>query len=101
MICSKAHRPILTAFLVVLSIAILIVTYLNKRTKDSFGERYASSPQKWMQINYDSYYSINIPLYYLHRPLAWLDQKMTGVEIRVHLNDFGGNKDNYSRESYN
>ena len=90
---------------VILTLVVLTCTYVDKRINHSFGERYASPPpeldMRWVQINYDTHFIINRPLYYLHIPLKWLDHKITGVDIRIWMNDFEGDKSNYSREYYN
>ncbi len=101
----KKQQIYILAGLVLAAILILVGTYIDKRINHSFGESYASPPPelglRWIQINYDTHYTINAPLYYLHKPIGWIDHKITGVDIRLWANDFEGNKDNYSREAYN
>ena len=88
---------ILTGVLVTLWIG----SYLYFRAQHSLGGVYASAPLAWKQINYDEHYLWGKPLFYLHQPLAWLDQRITGTEVRTWKNDFHGDRDNYGREAFN
>ena len=92
--------------LILLCIDLLwISSYLTKRINHSHGGRYVSPPPeldlRWLQINYDEHYWWNVPLYYSHIPLVWMDRLVTNVDIRLWKNDFKGNKGNYDLEAYN
>src|SRR2546427_11613051 len=69
---------VLTGVLVTLWVG----TYLYFRARHSLGGVYAAAPLAWKQINYDEHYPWGKPLFYLHQPLAWFDQRITGTEVR-------------------
>lgn len=77
----------------------LVLIYTGER--DTRGGTFASAPMAWIQICYDEHYPGTIGLFHVHRPLAWLDQRVTGTEVRMWSNDFHGNRDNYGREAFN
>ena len=76
-------------------------SYLYFRGCNSFGGSNASASINWLQINYDEHYCWSKPLFYLHQPLAWLDRRATGTEVRMWINNFHGDRSNYSREAFN
>jgi hypothetical protein len=79
-------------------------SYIYKRIYHSYREFYASPPPylklQWRKVYYDTYYPLNIILYYLHIPCAYLDKKITGVDIMLCVNNYNGDKSNYGREYY-
>jgi hypothetical protein len=95
-----ARHPAIAA-LALLFLTVWIGTYLYFRAWHSLGGVYASAPVAWKQINYDEHYPWAKPLFYLHQPLAWLDQHFTGTEIQMWKIDFHGNRDNYGLEAFN
>jgi hypothetical protein len=89
------------AILALLLVTLWVGSYLYVGAHHSFGGTFASAPIAWKQLNYDGHYPWAAPLFYLHQPLAWLDQRITGTEVRTWRNNFHGDRSNYGREAFN
>jgi len=83
-----------------------IGSYLYKRNYSSIKIKAVSPPPeidyRFITIYYDKYYSMNYLLYYLHIPLAYLDDNISRYsDIEIRIEDYKGNSDNYQKEEYN
>ena len=98
----KRRLPnIFCAAVTFLMVSLWVGSYAYFRTQHSISGINASEPTRYILIHYDLHYLWARPMFYLHQPLAWIDQRTTGSFVEMRLQDFQGDRNNYPLERFN